>query len=103
MSPWEDVQARLTGLCVLVVEDDGYIALEMEAALTDYGARIVGPISTLAAASTLISREHIDVAMLDIALAEGWVYPSQPSNPIRARTGDEPRPSPRPSGSDRSG
>ena len=47
---------------MLVVEDDGYIALELEAALTDYGARIVGPTSTLAAASSLIRREHVDVA-----------------------------------------
>ena len=75
MSPSEDGQSRLTGLCVLVVEDDGYIALEIEAALTDYGARIVGPISTLAAASSLISREQVDVAVLDVALADGWVYP----------------------------
>ena len=75
MSPGEAGQSRLAGLRVLVAEDDGFIAMEIEAALADYGAQIVGPISTRTAASSLISGDQVDVAVLDVALADGSVYP----------------------------
>ena len=68
-------QPNLAGLRVLVVEDNSFIALAIEGALTDQGAEIVGPMSTATEASKLVTREHVDVAVLDIGLADGRVFP----------------------------
>jgi CheY-like chemotaxis protein len=60
--------ADLTGLRVLVVEDDYLIASDIAGALKQRGAIVVGPIGKLPRALEL-SQSEIDVAVLDINLA----------------------------------
>jgi DNA-binding NarL/FixJ family response regulator len=65
----------LAGLRVLVVEDQHLLALDIEALLTDAGAEVVGPAANMTDALGLISFNDLDVAVLDLMLPEGPVYP----------------------------
>jgi DNA-binding response OmpR family regulator len=58
----------LAGLCVLVVEDDYFIAIEMCGALRAAGADVVGPARDLETGLAAIRDERIDCAVLDINL-----------------------------------
>jgi DNA-binding response OmpR family regulator len=60
--------APLHGLCVLVVEDDYFIAIEMCSALRAAGADIVGPARDLETGLAALRDERIDCAVLDINL-----------------------------------
>jgi len=53
---------------VLVVEDEGLVAMALEAALTAVGYDVVGPAPTTKKALTLIGAEAIDAALLDVNL-----------------------------------
>jgi DNA-binding response OmpR family regulator len=66
----------LAGLRILVVEDMLHIAWEMCDELRAAGATIVGPTGHLDLAVELASREPIDAAVLDVALA------GRPAGPI---------------------
>jgi two-component SAPR family response regulator len=66
----------LEGRKLLVVEDDYLIALELTHSLQDVGARIIGPVATIAEAAALIDDGFlIDGAILDINLDGQRVYP----------------------------
>ena len=56
----------LAGRTVLLLEDNMIVALEAEDTLLDLGAQAVWAASTLREAEAIISREPIDLAMLDI-------------------------------------
>ena len=58
----------LQGLCVLVVEDDYFIALELCNALRAAGADVVGPARDLQTGLAAIREERIDCGVLDINL-----------------------------------
>src|SRR4029453_19345389 len=58
----------LQGLCVLVVEDDYFIALELCNALRAEGADGIGPARDVATALSAIRDERIDCGVLDINL-----------------------------------
>jgi len=59
----------LSGLRVLVVEDEYLIADEMEQMLNRAGAQVVGPVGVLDDALALLRRSpHIDFALLDLNL-----------------------------------
>ena len=60
--------ASLAGLCVLVVEDDYFIAIEMCRALRAAGAGVIGPARDLQTGLGAIRDERIDCAVLDINL-----------------------------------
>lgn len=60
--------ASLAGLCVLVVEDDYFIATEMCSALRAAGAAVIGPARDLKTGLSAIRDERIDCAVLDINL-----------------------------------
>lgn len=60
--------APLEGLCVLVLEDDYFIAIEMCSALRAAGADVLGPARDLDAGLAAIRDERIDCAVLDINL-----------------------------------
>jgi DNA-binding response OmpR family regulator len=60
--------ASLAGLCVLVVEDDYFIAIEMCRALRAAGAEVSGPARDLETGLRAIRDERIDCAVLDINL-----------------------------------
>jgi CheY-like chemotaxis protein len=66
----------LSGLRVLVVEDDMLILFMMEEIMADLGCRSVSSASTVAEAVSLIDSESFDAATLDINLGE------EDSNPI---------------------
>src|SRR3954471_8421144 len=54
--------------CVLIVEDEGLVALGIKETLTAVGYTVVGPAPTTQKALKLIATETIDVALLDINL-----------------------------------
>jgi len=60
---------------VLVVEDDFIIAMELEAILTDAGAKLAGSCRTVAEALAACAADGVDVAILDIRIGEETVAP----------------------------
>lgn len=58
----------LTGLRILLVEDEAMIAMLFEDMLLDSGATVVGPASGVKTALDAISTEEIDAALLDVNL-----------------------------------
>ena len=59
---------RLTGLRVLVVEDEYYIADDLRRSLRGAGASIVGPIGSVAQAESALQKGDFDCAVLDLNL-----------------------------------
>lgn len=66
--PTHEDQLPLAGLCVLVVEDDYFIAHEICGTLRDHGAEVLGPSPDLEHGLDLIRDHRIDCAVLDINL-----------------------------------
>lgn len=61
---------------VLIVEDDYYLAKDLERQLDAEGARIVGPLPTVHEALKLLaSGEVVSGAVLDVKLGDGLVFP----------------------------
>jgi CheY-like chemotaxis protein len=60
-----DVQRMLR---VLVVEDEGLVAMLLEDMLDELGHRVVGPAATLERALELARQEAVDIAVLDLNL-----------------------------------
>ena len=65
----------LTGVRILVVEDEAPIALQLEDVLSELGAIVVGPASRLNQALKLLEDEPVDAAVLDLNIAGDLVYP----------------------------
>jgi DNA-binding response OmpR family regulator len=61
----------LSGLRVLVVEDDALITMLLEDLLEECGCQVVGPAATIAEAKSLIEAATFDVALLDLNLGHG--------------------------------
>lgn len=57
--------------CVLVIEDDAFIALEVCDALEQAGYRIAGPAGTVQHAQQLIAEQAPTLAVVDIQLRDG--------------------------------
>jgi len=64
----------LTGLRILVVEDEPVVAWDLAETLESQGCEIVGPAYNLAQAEKL-SRERLDGAVLDVNLGDKKVFP----------------------------
>jgi len=61
---------------ILVVEDEYMLAMEMSSELSDAGAVVIGPTSTIEQAIALIQSDSaIDGAILDVNLGGELVYP----------------------------
>jgi DNA-binding response OmpR family regulator len=58
----------LAGRRVLVVEDEFFLAADLEDSLTRAGAEVVGPIPDLRAALAQVQMDSIDLVVLDINL-----------------------------------
>lgn len=58
----------LKGQHVLVVEDEPLIALDLEAALNDVGAKVIGPAGTLERALALADDSALTAAIIDLRL-----------------------------------
>src|SRR5436309_14951107 len=68
--------SRGRAFTVLVVEDHGVIALELEDAIRQRGGFVLGPAVRVSDALALIETTQCDAALLDIKLANGeTVYP----------------------------
>lgn len=65
----------LEGLRILVVEDEFLLALEVEAALIDFGCSVIGPFAKLSKALDAARSERLDAAVLDINLNGEMVFP----------------------------
>jgi CheY-like chemotaxis protein len=68
------------GRRILVLEDEGLVAMHMEDLLCDLGCEVVGPISTVDDAIATLGGETIDAALLDVNLGDGTT-----SYPVAAR------------------
>lgn len=60
--------------CILIVEDEMYLAMMLEDMLTDGGYRVLRA-ARMEDAFKLIGEEHIDAAVLDVNLHGEPVYP----------------------------
>lgn len=60
---------------ILIAEDEFLVGLQLEEDLRSAGCSIVGPFSTLEAATRASRREQFDLAVLDINLNGNRVYP----------------------------
>jgi len=54
---------------ILIVEDDFFVALDLEAGLTGAGMKVVGPARTAEEAVAIARAEHPRLAVMDIRLA----------------------------------
>lgn len=65
----------MSGMTVLVVEDDFIVAYDMQMMLEEQGARVLGPATSLAEAKQLLAKERPTVALLDVNLNGEYVFP----------------------------
>ncbi|MBM6583820.1 response regulator [Microvirga sp. BT689] len=65
----------LNGLRILVVEDEAAISLLLEDMLLDFGCEVIGPAARLSAALEAVTREKVDLAILDVNVAGEPIYP----------------------------
>ena len=67
--------ADLAGLRVLVVEDEGGVALLIESMLEELGCNVTASVATLAKALNMARAETFDFAVLDVNLDGELVFP----------------------------
>lgn len=67
--------AELAGLRVLVVEDEGMVALLIEGMLEELGCKVVVSAASIPKAETAAMREDIDFALLDVNIDGQLVLP----------------------------
>src|SRR5262249_35690167 len=60
----------------LIVEDEGLVALQLQADLEQAGHFVVGPARSLAQGLRLAESEAIDAALVDVSLGRGRSAPS---------------------------
>jgi CheY-like chemotaxis protein len=65
----------LTGLKILVVEDEMLVSMLVEDMLADFGCEVVGPAAELNEALALAKEAKIDAALLDVNLAGKPIFP----------------------------
>jgi len=81
ITPGDDASARhsggglLEGVIVLLVEDDFIVAFDMQTALEEQGARVLGPAASLSQARELLASDEPKVAVLDVNLGGEFVFP----------------------------
>ena len=59
---------------ILLAEDEGLIALDVEAMLEGFGCEVVGPLSDLEDILFAIQAQHLDGALLDVNLRGRQVF-----------------------------
>ncbi|SCB10426.1 response regulator [Rhizobium multihospitium] len=68
-------KGEVVGKIVLVVEDEFFIAIELESALTKAGFKVLGPASSVNQALGLLRKQRPDAAVLDVTLGSEKVTP----------------------------
>lgn len=71
----EGIAGSLSGVAVLLVEDEHLVALALSDDLEDAGATVIGPASSVEDALALIERHVIAAAVLDIKLQAEMCFP----------------------------
>jgi len=66
--------SRLEGLRILVAEDEGLIALELETVLQGFGCEVLGPVSRVAEVLREAERGGVDGALLDVNLRGEQIF-----------------------------
>src|SRR5690242_67893 len=66
--------ASLDGLRVLLAEDEGLIALELETVLQGFGCEVVGPVSRVTEVLREAERGRLDGALLDVNLRGEQIF-----------------------------
>jgi PAS domain S-box-containing protein len=61
-------------LRVLLVEDEGLVAMMIQENLTEFGFHVIGPVCTVSEAEAVAKDGHPDAAVLDINIADGLIY-----------------------------
>jgi DNA-binding NtrC family response regulator len=69
-----DREKPLAGLRILVAEDEGLIALELEWMLADFGCEVVGPLANVEEALKNALRGGFDGALLDVNLRGRQIF-----------------------------
>ncbi len=70
------VSEPLSGKIILLVEDEAMLAMELQFALEDAGAEVVGPALSLGSALGLVAQPvEIDAAILDVDIGGVDVFP----------------------------
>ena len=64
----------LAGTRVLIVEDEYYLADDLSRTLARAGAKVVGPVGTLADAVRLVEQGEFDCAVVDMNLRGDFAY-----------------------------
>jgi len=67
-------EVSLTGVRVLVVEDDYLIAKEIVTTLHEHGATVMGPVADVTSSRALLAQSTPDCALLDINLKGQFVF-----------------------------
>ena len=67
--------ATLRGLTILVVEDEPFIAFELERILAMADCRVQGPVATVKDALDLLADQTPGAALLDVQLLNGMITP----------------------------
>jgi CheY-like chemotaxis protein len=67
--------SELTGLRVLVVEDELLVSMLVEDMLSDFGCKVVGPASDIDQALQLARDAGIDIAILDVNVSGRQSFP----------------------------
>lgn len=65
----------LHGACILVCEDEPFIALDLALCIEDAGGQVVGPAASIAEARALLATTAVSGAILDVHLSDGEVTP----------------------------
>lgn len=61
--------------CILIMEDEFIVALDLSDLAQDLGFTVAGPFATVAEGASAIARQRPDAAILDVQLADGEVFP----------------------------
>ena len=69
------MSANLGGISVLVVEDEGKQANDMQHALEDAGASVIGPVGHVEDAWDIVDLPQVDCAILDVSQHGPLIYP----------------------------
>jgi DNA-binding NtrC family response regulator len=70
-----DQKAKLSGIKILVVEDEILVAMDLADFLADSGCTVAGPASSVEQGMRLVEQEAIDGAILDVNLRGEMVFP----------------------------
>lgn len=69
----------LAGRRILLAEDEGLIALELECILEDFGCNVVGPLASVDDVLERARRERFDGALLDVNLRGRQIFEVLPA------------------------